>query len=253
MEFFATISKEDDYYMKLELYHADCLEQMKYVPDHSIDMIFCDLPYGTTQNAWDTVIPLEDLWMTYNRIVKENGAIVLTASQPFTSVLVGSNIKQFKFEWIWKKTIGSGQMNIKRQPLKIHESVLVFYKKPPTYNEQKTKGKPYSIIRKESSLKESSYGKQKTHEKSNDGFRHAQSIIEISNPRIRGGHPTEKPVSLCEYFIKVYSNEGDTVLDNCMGSGSTGEACVKLNRNFIGIEKEYEYYEMAKKRLNNNS
>lgn len=238
--------------MNISLYHADCLDQMKRIPDASIDMVFCDLPYGTTQNSWDTVIPLDKLWQEYNRTVKENGAIVLTSSQPFTSVLVASNIKQFKFEWIWKKTIGSGQMNIKRQPLKIHESVLVFYRKPPTYNEQKTLGKPYAITRKESSLKQTSYGKQKTHDKINDGFRHAQSIIEISNPRIKGGHPTEKPVSLCEYFIKVYSNEGDVVLDNCMGGGSTGEACINLNRSFIGIEKELSYYEMAKKKLNYN-
>ena len=238
--------------MNIILYNADCLEQMKNITDSSIDMVFCDLPYGTTQNSWDTVISLDKLWIEYNRVVKENGAIVLTASQPFTSVLVSSNIKQFKFEWIWKKTIGSGQMNIKRQPLKIHESVLIFYRNPPTYNEQKTIGKPYSITRKESSLKETSYGKQKTHDKVNDGFRHAQSIIEISNPRIKGGHPTEKPVSLCEYFIKTYSNEGDTVLDNCMGTGSTGEACITLNRNFIGIEKELSYFNIAKKRLNYN-
>jgi site-specific DNA-methyltransferase (adenine-specific) len=237
--------------MNVELYHADCLEQMKSINNSSVDMVFCDLPYGTTQNAWDTVIPLDILWNHYNRIVKDNGAVVLTASQPFTSILISSNIKQFKFEWIWKKTIGSGQLNIKRQPLKIHESVLIFYKKPPVYNEQKTIGKPYSITRKDSSLKETNYGKQKTHDKVNDGFRHAQSIIEFSNPRIRSGHPTEKPVSLCEYFIKIYSNEGDTVLDNCMGSGSTGEASIKLNRNFIGIEKELVYFDMAKKRLNN--
>ena len=233
----------------MKLIHDDCIAAMEQLPEDSVDMIFCDLPYGTTQNSWDVIIPFEDLWKQYNRIVKQNGAMVFTASQPFTSLLVSSNITNFRLEWIWKKTIGSGQLNIKRMPLKHHENVLVFYRSPPVYNEQITKGEPYKITRKAGSLEEANYGKQKEHTSRNNGFRHAQSVIEVSNPRIRGGHPTEKPVSLCEYFIKTYSNEGDTILDNCMGSGSTGEACVNLNRNFIGIEKDPEYFKIAEERI----
>lgn len=230
---------------------GDCIELMKDIEDKSVDMVFCDLPYGTTQNKWDSIIPLEQLWEAYSRIVKNNGAIVLTASQPFTSKLVVSNMENFRLEWIWKKTVGSGQLNIKSQPLKVHESVLVFYKEKPTYNEQKTEGKPYKINRKAEAFKDGSYGKQKDHIKNNDGFRHAQSIIQISNPRIKGGHPTQKPVDLCEYFIKTYSNEGDTVLDNCMGSGTTGVACKNTKRNFIGIEKDENYFNFAKNRIDN--
>ena len=218
---------------------------MKNLQDSCVDMVFCDLPYGTTQNKWDSIIPLQELWQQYNRIVKENGAVVLTASQPFTSKLIVSNIDNFKFEWIWKKTLGSGQLNIKKQPLKVHESVLVFYRKPPVYNEIKTKGEPYVMNRKASEFDDNSYGKQKDIVKNNDGFRHAKSIIEISNPRVKGGHPTQKPVALCEYFIKTYSNPGDLILDNCMGSGTTGIACINTGRRFVGMETEQKYYEMA--------
>ena len=235
--------------MAIKLINDECISLMEKMKENSVDMVFCDLPYGTTQNNWDVIIPFEKLWSCYNNIVKENGAIILTASQPFTSLLISSNIKNFKFEWIWKKTIGSGQLNIKRQPLKQHENILVFYRKPPCYNEQKTKGEPYKITRKNGTLKKSNYGEQKEHSKENEGYRHAQSIIEIPNPRKKGGHPTEKPVSLCEYFIKTYSNEGDVVLDNCMGSGSTGVACINLNRNFIGIEMDKDYFDKAKERL----
>lgn len=235
--------------MNYQLYNGDCLDYMKEIKDGSVDMIFCDLPYGTTQNKWDSIIPLNLLWDQYNRVIKENGAIVLTASQPFTSQLIVSNLKNFKFEWIWKKTIGSGQLNIKHQPLKIHESVLVFYNKKPCYNEQLTTGKPYKINRKADAFELSNYGKQKDHEKINEGFRHAQSVIEISNPRIKKGHPTQKPVELSNYFIKTYTNELDTVLDNCMGSGTTGVSAISLNRKFIGIEKEKEYFEIAEERI----
>mgnify|MGYP003343944855 FL=1 len=144
-----------------KLYFDDCLNTMSMIQDKIVDMVFCDLPYGTTQNKWDCIIPLESLWEQYNRIVKDNGAIVLTASQPFTSKLIMSNPKNFKFEWIWKKTVGSGQLNIKRQPLKVHESVVVFYKKPPVYNEIKTKGDPYVMNRKAAEFEDTSYGKQK--------------------------------------------------------------------------------------------
>lgn len=231
--------------MKYELHFEDCLETMGRLEKSSVDMVFCDLPYGTTQNKWDSIIPLEELWTHYDRIVKENGAIILTASQPFTSKLIMSNLKDFKFEWIWKKTVGSGQLNIKRQPLKLHESVLVFYKKLPVYNEIKTKGEPYLMSRKAAEFENTSYGKQKNVVKNNEGYRHAKSIIEVPNPRVKGGHPTQKPVALCEYFIKTYSNPGDLVLDNCMGSGTTGVACMNTGRRFVGMETEQKYYEMA--------
>jgi site-specific DNA-methyltransferase (adenine-specific) len=232
-----------------KLYFDDCLSTMSMIQDKIVDMVFCDLPYGTTQNKWDCIIPLESLWEQYNRIVKDNGAIVLTASQPFTSKLIMSNPKNFKFEWIWKKTVGSGQLNIKRQPLKVHESVVVFYKKPPVYNEIKTKGDPYVMNRKAAEFEDTSYGKQKNVVKNNDGFRYAKSIIEIANPRVKGGHPTQKPVALCEYFIKTYSNPGDLILDNCMGSGTTGVACLNTGRRFVGIENDEQYFKMAEEKL----
>lgn len=235
----------DDY----KIYFDDCMKVFPSIEENSIDMIFCDLPYGTTQNKWDSIIPLEDLWTQYNRVIKNNGAIVLTASQPFTSKLIMSNLEQFKFEWIWQKTVGSGQLNIKRQPLKVHESVLIFYKNPPVYNEIKTKGEPYTMNRKASEFEDTSYGKQKNVVKNNDGFRHAKSIIQIPNPRVKGGHPTQKPVALCEYFINTYSNHNDLVLDNCMGSGTTGVACINTGRRFLGIENESKYFEMSKNRL----
>lgn len=232
-----------------KLYFDDCLSIMSTIEDKFVDMVFCDLPYGTTQNKWDCIIPLEKLWEQYNRIVKDDGAVVLTASQPFTSKLIMSNPSNFKFEWIWKKTVGSGQLNIKRQPLKIHESVVVFYKNPPVYNEIKTKGEPYIMNRKAAEFEDTSYGKQKNVVKNNDGFRHAKSIIEIANPRVKGGHPTQKPIALCEYFIKTYSNPGDLVLDNCMGSGTTGVACLNSGRRFIGIENNEAYFKMAEEKL----
>jgi site-specific DNA-methyltransferase (adenine-specific) len=232
-----------------KLYHGDCLDIIEQLEPKSINMIFCDLPYGTTQNKWDSIIPLDKLWAAYERIAKDNAAIVLTASQPFTSKLIVSNIDNFKIEWIWKKTVGSGQLNIRSQPLKMHESVLVFYKNKPTYNEQMTIGKPYKMNRKAASFADGNYGKQKDIEVENTGTRHAQSVIEISNPRIKNGHPTQKPVELCEYFIKTYSNEGDLILDNCIGSGTTAISCINTNRKYIGIEKDEEYFKIATKRI----
>lgn len=234
--------------MTFELYKGDCLEILPNLVDKSIDMIFCDLPYGVTNNKWDSVIDLDRLWVEYKRLIKDNGAIVLTATQPFTSRLVNSNPKWFKYDLVWEKTIASGQLNVRHQPLRVHESILVFYNKKPVYNEQKTKGDPYEIKRK-ADYKNDSYNKQKSSEKKNDGYRHARSVIKISNPRIKGGHPTEKPVELLEYLIKVYSNEGDTILDNCMGHGSTGVACLNLNRNFIGIELDDRYFQVATNKL----
>jgi len=228
------------------LVNGDCLKVMKDIPDGSIDMILCDLPYGVTNNKWDVVIDLDDMWEQYERVIKENGAIVLTATQPFTSQLVMSNIDIFKYDMIWEKTIASNQLNVKIQPLRNHESILVFYKKQPTYNEQKTKGDPYSINRKADYM-DGNYNKQKPSSKKNNGYRHAKSVIKISNPRIKGGHPTQKPNELLEYLIKTFTNKGDVVLDNCMGSGSTGAACRNLQRGFFGIELDKRYFNMAKK------
>jgi len=208
----------------------------------------CDLPYGTTRNKWDSVIPLEELWEQYERIIKPNGAIVLTAVQIFASQLIMSRQNLFKYDLIWKKTIASGQLNVNKMPLRLHEHILVFYKKQPTYNQQMTKGTPYTINRK-ATYKGEGYNKQTDSYKENTGFRHPTSVLEFSNPRIKGGHPTQKPVALFEYLIKTYTNEGDLVLDNCIGSGTTAIACIKANRKFIGIEISEEYCEIANKRI----
>jgi len=231
-----------------QLLCGDCLKEMKKIEDKKIDFIFADLPYGITKNSWDSVIPLDELWKCFYEIIKEDGVIVLTASQPFTSLLVMSNMKMFKYEIIWEKTIGSGQMNIKHRPLKVHESILVFYDKKKTYNEQKTLGDPY-IIKRNLEKYGGNYNKQMNHEKKNNGFRHAKSVIKISNPRIKNGHPTQKPLELMEYIIKTFSNKGDIVLDPCMGSGSTGIAAIKNERQFIGIEQDKKYFLIAEQQL----
>lgn len=235
--------------VNIKLIRDNCLNEMKNIKEKSIDCILTDLPYGITKNEWDIEIDLKLLWENFNNILKPNGIIILTAVQPFTSKLVISNQKMFKYEIIWEKTIGSGQLNIKHQPLRVHESILIFYNKRGTYNEQLTEGKPYSINR--TKVKGSGYNKQTSTNKQNDGYRHAKSVIKISNPRIKEGHPTQKPIELLEYLVKTYTNENDTVLDCCMGSGSTGVACINLNRNFIGIELNNEYFEKAKDYLNN--
>jgi len=232
----------------IQLIHGDCLEEMKNIPDKSIDMILCDLPYGTTACKWDTIIPLEPLWEQYKRIIKDNGAIVLTASQPFTSALVMSNIKMFKYEWVWNKNRGTGIFNAKKSPLKSHENVLVFYKKQPIYNPQFTEGKPYTAKQgKQSDAFGLNTGKEII--TINDGKRYPLSSMYFISTNGRNVHPTQKPVALFEYLIKTYTNEGDLVLDNCAGSGTTGVACKNLNRNFIGIELDKDYFEIAKKRI----
>jgi len=220
---------------------------MPKLADKSIDMILCDLPYGTTSCRWDTIIPFEPLWEQYKRIIKDNGAIVLTASQPFTSALVMSNIKMFKYEWIWEKTIASNFMLSKKQPQKKHENILVFYKNQPSINLQMETGKPYSDnIRKRTVGIHNSETIKKAIE--NKGTRYPSTVQKI-NSISQGLHPTQKPVALFEYLIKTYTHEGDLVLDNCAGSGTTGVACKNLNRNFILIEKEQEYIDIINKRL----
>ena len=227
-----------------DLILGDAIENMAKLKEKSIDLILVDLPYGVTNNKWDVIIPFDEMWEQFNRIKKNNAAMVLTATQPFASMLVMSNLKQFKYDVIWEKTICSGQLNVKHRPLRAHESILVFYDKIPTYNEQKTEGKPYKIKR-EGNDTENCYCRQKASEKDNEGFRHAKSVVKIPNQRIKGGHPTQKPVALLEMLIKTFSNENDIVLDCCMGSGSTGVAAMNLNRKFIGIEKELNYFDMA--------
>lgn len=234
----------------VQLLQGDCLELMKGIPDKSIDMILCDLPYGTTACKWDTIIPFEPLWEQYKRIIKDNGAIVLTASQPFTSALVMSNPRMFKNEWIWKKQKPTNFYQVKQQPLKEHESILIFAKKRINYNPQGTITVSVKSGRKnKSSNLYSDY----------DGGDYVQTVgnyprsilaysTEGDKKRL---HPTQKPVALFEYLIKTYTNEGDIVLDNCMGSGTTGVACKNLNREFIGMELDEGYFNIAKERIEN--
>jgi len=231
---------------------GDCLEVMKDIPDKSVDMILADLPYGTTACKWDTRIPFEPLWEQYKRIIKDNGAIVLTASQPFTSALVMSNIKMFKYDLIWDKQLTSGFLNANRMPLRSHEDILVFYSKQPTYNPQKVKGKKNHSKGKMTSETNNDYGKYGKIDNTEilGDMKHPRSIISFEKPHpSKSIHPTQKPVALFEYLIKTYTNEGDLVLDNCAGSGTTGVACKKTGRNYILIEKEEKYCKIAQERL----
>ncbi len=225
---------------------GDCLELMKEIPDTSVDMILCDLPYGTTQNAWDSIIPLKALWAEYGRIAKETTPIVLTAAQPFTSVLVSSNLAYFKYEWIWEKDNGTGFLNAKKQPLRNHEEVLVFYRKQCVYNPQMREGKPYTV---KAGTKSTNYGKQIDVVTTNTGKRYPLTAVRFSRDKSKV-HPTQKPEALWEYLIKTYTNPGDLVLDNCAGSGTTGVACINTNRRFICMEKELTYFETMKNRIN---
>ena len=236
--------------MNYKLFHGDCLEIMNKIPDKSIDMILCDLPYGTTKNKWDSVIDLELLWIQYKRIIKDNGCIALFAQQPFATVLGSSNLKMLKYEWIWQKDNATGFLNSKKMPLKIHENVLIFYKKPPIYNPQMRLGfKPYTCKQGGHS---SNYGDYtEGHLTKSEGERYPIDIIHFNRDKNKV-HPTQKPIKLCEYLIKTYTNEMDIVLDNCMGSGTTGIACQNTNRHFIGIELDENYFNIAKQRLEEN-
>ena len=233
---------------KNKIYCMDCLEGMKQMDDNSVDMILCDLPYGVTaRNKWDIIIEFDKLWKQYERIIKDNGAIVLTATEPFASMLIISNNKLFRYDLIWEKPLATGFLNANRMPLRNHEQVLVFYKKLPTYNPQKTKGKPYTMKRRGDT---SNYNEVKElHWVTNsNGDRFPKSVIKFSADKDKL-HPTQKPVKLFEYLIKTYSDEGDLVLDNCIGSGTTAVACKNTNRNFIGIDTSEEYCKIANKRL----
>lgn len=237
--------KTDNY----EIYKGDCLELMKNIPDKSIDMILCDLPYGQTFLKWDSILNFNTLWQQYNRIIKNNGAIVLFANEPFGTMLRYSNLNNYRYDWIWDKQRGSNFSAVKIRPFNSFENICVFYKKQPTYNPQMIEGKPYT--RKQGYIGE---GKQNGNMNRkdvitiSDGKRYPLSIL--SFPKVqRSVHPTQKPVALLEYLIKTYTNEGEIVLDNCMGSGSTGVACVNTNRKFIGIELDENYFNIAKERI----
>lgn len=241
--------------MMNKVIQGDCLEIMKGIPNGSIDMILCDLPYGTTACKWDTIIPFDPLWEQYKRIIKDNGAIVLTASQPFTSALVMSNPKLFKCEWIWQKNRGSNFATTKYQPMKEHESVLVFCKGVANYypimqpRAEGGKSRAKYIINPSNTGKRDAYnGMTETETRVLNEDLRVPSSIQKFNTEV-GLHPTQKPVALFEYLIKTYTNEGDLVLDNCAGSGTTGVACKNTNRNYILIEKETEYIEIINKRL----
>ena len=238
----------------IELWQGDCLQLMNNIPDKSVDMIFTDLPYGTTNCKWDSVIPLDELWVHYKRIIKDNGAILLFAQTPFDKVLGSSNLQMLKYEWIWEKTQATGHLNSKKMPMKAHENILVFYKKLPTYNPQMTEGHtPVHSYKKSIELqnKTSVYG-QATQEVSGGGstVRYPRSVLTFaSDKQTCCLHDTQKPLALCEYMIKTYTNEGDLVVDSCMGSGTCGVAAKKLGRKFIGIEKEPQYFEISKNRI----
>lgn len=249
------------------LWHGDCLELMKNIPNNSVDMILCDLPYGTTACKWDIIIPFDKLWEQYNRIVKENGVIVLFGSQPFTTELIASNKAMFREEIIWLKNRSASGMMAKQRHIKTHENIIVFSKRGVyTYNPQKwnvtekkflTQRKTMSIYGEGNNV----YGSMKRNRKPDDGLRNPISVVAYAVPITPAKskkyshdldvrvHPTQKPVDLLEYLVKTYTNEGETVLDNCMGSGSTGVACVNTGRKFIGIELDKSYFEIAKERI----
>ena len=236
--------------MSITLYNNDCLIQMQSIEDKSIDMVLCDLPYGMTKNKWDSVIPFEKLWKEYHRIIKENGAIVLFGSQPFTSLLVTSNLKYFRYSLVWEKNKFSDFLNAKRKPMKVNEDILIFYKKQPTYNPQYWFSTPYTRWNTQQAVdKQTNYGSHKENiAESKDGKRLPTTVLKFNRVE-RPEHPTQKPVDLLEWLIKTYSNENETILDNCMGVGSTGIACKNLKRNFIGIEIEKKYYDIALDKL----
>lgn len=222
-----------------KIFDEDCITGMQKIHDKSIDMILCDLPYGTTKNKWDKIIDFKKLWEQYNRIVKDNGAIVLFAQSPFDKILACSNLKMFRYEWIWEKTHATGFLNASRCPLKAHENILVFYKKLPTYSPIKTKGhkKVSRASHKTNCMQSSNYGKQMHTKDYDSDERYPTTILKFkADKQLNNLHPTQKPVDLLRYLIKTYTNENEIILDNCMGSGSTAVACYLENRNFIGFD-----------------
>lgn len=238
--------------------NCDCLEGMKQIPDGSVDMILCDLPYGTTACKWDTVIPFEPLWEQYTRVIKEHGAIVLFANEPFASKLRMSNLEKYRYDWIWEKENGTNFATVKYQPFRKTERILVFgdfatsynKSKPKNYNPQFSQGEKYSVKRKGKQREQLHVGANKATEFVNDGFRYPTDIIRFN--AVKKGtylHPTQKPVSLLEYLVKTYTNPGEVVLDNCMGSGTTAVACIRTGRNYIGFELDERYHAIALQRI----
>jgi DNA modification methylase len=235
--------------MSFNLIHGDCLELMQIIPDGSVDMVLADPPYGTTACKWDAVIPLEAMWVQLKRVIKPNGAIVLFGVEPFSSLMRCSNIKQFKYDWVWQKTRPSGSMLAKKQPLRNTELISVFYKKQPTYIPQMTEAKRV-IEKKRTVNKGEIVGNQNlTRTFDNKGLAYPRSILAFANPNNKSLHPTQKPVALMEYLIRTYTNESETVLDFTMGSGTTGVACANTGRKFIGIELDQGYFDIAKDRI----
>lgn len=245
----------------MRLYNGDCFDIMPSIETHSVDLILCDLPYGLTPCAWDHAISLPKLWVEYKRILKEKGVVLLFGSQPFTAQLIQSNLEMFKYEWIYEKIAGSNFVNARKMPLKEHENVCVFYSKQPKYYPQLQERSEGGKKRLKTPYKSNSqtacevFGNISRNVAGRDydkNLRLPGSVQKFNNRAkgSRGLHPTQKPVELCEYFIKTYTDAGDTVMDNCMGSGTTGVACKNLNRHFIGIEKDDKFFQVAERRIN---
>ena len=242
---------------QVTLMGGDCLTLMQEIPDKSIDMILCDLPYGGTKNKWDKILDLISLWKQYERVIKDNGCIALFAQTPFDKILGSSNLKLLKYEWIWEKPMATGRLNCNFAPMKAHENILIFsksaacyvkdYSKAMKYIPQMTTGKPYKAISGRASTNYDTKWSRE-HLTINEGTRYPRDILKFPHDKDKF-HPTQKPVALCEYLIKTYTEEGDLVLDNCMGSGSTGVACMNTNRRFIGMELDEKYLSIAKERL----
>lgn len=233
------------------IYHEDCLVGMHRIKDKSIDMILTDLPYGTTRNKWDSPIPLEQLWQHYKRIIKDNGAIVLTAQTPFDKILGASNLDMLRYEWIWEKSTATGHLNANKMPMKAHENILVFYKRLPVYYPQKTAGhKPMHYYTKLQS-DGTNYGMTKAGISGGGATeRYPRSVLYFPTDKQKEGlHPTQKPVALFEYLIETYSKKGDIILDSCIGSGTTAIACMKTSRNYIGFENDATHYDCTMRRI----
>ena len=244
----------------IKLMHGDCLEKMAEVEDGSVDMVLTDPPYGTTDCKWDSIIPLEPMWEHLKRVIKPNGAIVMTASQPFTTTLIASNMKMFKYCWVWDKVVGTGFSMCKKQPLRSYEEIVVFYQRQPTYNPQMIKrDKPINSFNWKQDKRITNNGRfnSTSNEESKKvyKYKYPKSLLTVNRAEkecnnTKRLHPTQKPVALMEYLIKTYTNEGETVLDFTMGSGTTGVACKNLNRSFIGIEMDDKYFKIAEERIN---
>ena len=247
-----------------ELYLCDCLDKLKELEDSSIDLILCDLPYGTSASNWDKKLPMDKLWLEYKRLIKPNRAIVLFSQQPFTSLLISSNLEWWKYNWVWEKDNATNFMNSHYQPMKVTEDICVFGTGATSYSPkdnmiyipQFSEGKPYTVIsgqqKENSAVVRGKQGRKSAggYTTVNEGKRYPKNIIKFNRDKEKL-HPTQKPIALLEYLIKTYSNEGELVLDNCMGSGSTGVACIRTKRDFIGIEKEEKYFKIAEERLKN--